>query len=176
MYAVIIIKFNELIIIIMLSTFEKLSDHLKIRILKFFQTNKLGEYENISTRKKTLVVKTDIQTLINLSETSKTFEYLIKKSDHGLLMWNIYYDSLKTNPNDKWFHSRYCHETNCTNICHYLSNTTKYTDIFKKIAIHHFSNRLKKGVPNLDAIFGTYLNDKQIKAARKVQLKKIHKN
>jgi len=129
---------------------ENLPTHLLIRILKYFQTciliNNCTDKELLKSKRKKIFVETDTKTLINLSKTNKFFNNLINRSDHGLLIWTIYYDSIRIVPkNLKYYvHCHHCKDDKCLNICHYITKDINYTDIHKKINKHHLSRQKKK--------------------------------
>jgi hypothetical protein len=159
--------------------FEKLPTKILKKITSYFQTektfnNECNEYElqeRIKILKKHIEIKTDINTLSNLSMVSKTFKCILK--DPKNITWTIYYNSLfPINEQDTYIHTSLCEEQNCNKITHYLKKDSKYSNIHKKIAFHHFNDlKNKPHLKDLSEIFGYHLTEKQIESYRK--LKKI---
>jgi hypothetical protein len=128
----------------MKSTFENLPTHLLLRILKYFQTNIIcTDKDKIIQKRKNLArglgIQTDIKTLVNLANSSKFWLNFFRQD--GLVFFVVYYDSIRKIPKNlrTYVHCSYCHVDNCQNVCHYVTKDIKYSNVFKKIRMHHLS-------------------------------------
>lgn len=126
-------------------------DFLALKIIQNFQgfcvknKNYSNEYQINQFLNKKLKLKTDVKTLINLSETNKFFHYLIRKSEFAKIIWLAYYNSLFDSKSRESVHiGNFC-GNKCLNPSHYIDIKHKtrikwsIDEIFKKIAIKNFS-------------------------------------
>lgn len=150
------------------------------KILEFFQTKKtvkidgLTDYELqqvIMKRRKLIGIKTDLNSIINLSMTNRYFNDLIKRSDIGKLILTIYYNAEITDFSSVPQHIAYCPEPDCKNVCHYVNKDIKHNNLIKKIAISKFEQLKKNKNFKKDIIpfFETHLNSKQIVSYYKIK-------
>lgn len=113
---------------------------LLFRILKYFQTHKFHNYINKTTNIEKYKIrinngiKTDINTIINISKINSKINDFITKSDYFKLFWIVYYNSLCTIEKD-CIHLSQCKTRDCKNISHYINkkNNKNFKNIFKNI-------------------------------------------
>jgi len=137
---------------------ENLPEHLLTRILEKFQTRIKVHDRNVLTnfdfrnlvksRRKYIDIETDVKTLINVAETCPKLYNFIMKSTTGLLIWEIYYNSLMmTKINKQLDHIKLCdNNERCPEVTHYINKNIRHSDIHKTIAKYHYTrqSRCKK--------------------------------
>jgi len=115
---------------------EKLPEELIVHILGYFQSEKILPKDNqthwetlqkIYHMRKYISIKTDIQSLSNLSMVSVYFNNLLTRENIGNLLWTVHHISNKIITRDRLNHIEYCRVLNCRNICHYGQLSRNYS-------------------------------------------------